>query len=124
MVSVLLRRQKGKGNLVMKTSRIVILSLAASFAFPQLAGAKLSMTPQGLGFLEGTLDYCSKVDPNSAADYKARAKAFVGDATQEELDKARSSSEYKDSYDSRTSELDKAPKNDTVKACKAFLEGK
>jgi hypothetical protein len=64
------------------------------------------------------------VDPDSATKYKERVKAFVGDATNEELEKARSASEYKDSYDSTTSELEKGPKDQTVKVCKAFLEGK
>jgi hypothetical protein len=108
----------------MKISRIMILCLVAGVAFPQMAGATLSLTPQSLGFIESTLDYCAKVDPDSAAKYKEREKAFVRDATQEELSKARSSSEYKDSYDSRTGELEKTPKDETVKACKAFLEGK
>ncbi len=108
----------------MNIYRILILSLAAAVAFPQMAGAKLSMTPQALGFVESTLDSCAKVDPDSAAKYKERGKAFVVDATKEELEKARSTSEYKDSYDSTTSEIEKAPKDETVKACKAFLEGK
>jgi hypothetical protein len=108
----------------MKINHIVILSLAVGFGFPQSAGAKLSMTPQALGFVEATLTYCGKVDPASAEKYKAREQAFIGDATPEELEKARSTGEYKDSYDSRTSDLEKAPKEQTVKACTAFLDGK
>ena len=108
----------------MKFYCMLILSLVAAVAFPQVAGAKLSMTPQALGIVEGTLDTCAKVDPDSAAKYKERGKAFVGDATKEELEKARSTSEYKDSYDSTTSEIEKAPKEETIKACKAFLDAK
>jgi hypothetical protein len=108
----------------MKIYRIMILSLVAAVAFPQMAGAKLSMPPEALGFVEGTLDFCAKVDPDSAAKYKERGKAFVSEATKEELEKARNMSEYKDSYASTTSELEKTPKDQTVKACKAFLEGK
>lgn len=109
---------------LMKSSRIMILCLAAGVAFPQMAGAKLSMTPQSLGFIESTLDFCAKVDPNSASKYKEREKAFVGDATKEELEKARNTSEYKDSYNSTTDDLSKTPKEQVVKACTAFLEGK
>jgi hypothetical protein len=108
----------------MKNFRILILSFVAIVTFSQRAGAKLSMPPQTLGFIEGTLDFCAKVDPNSADKYKAAGKAFVADATQEELDKARSSGEYKDSYDMTTGNLEKAPKEKAVKACTAFLEGK
>ncbi len=108
----------------MKIYRILILSLVAAVAFPQMAGANLTMTPQALGVVEGTLNTCAKVDPESAAKYKQRGEAFVADATKEELEKARSTSEYKDSYDSTTNELEKAPKDQTIKACKAFLEDK
>ena len=108
----------------MKIFRTLILSLIATVIFSQRAGAKLSMTPQGLGFIEGTLDYCAKVDPDSADKYKARAKAFAADATKEELDKARSSSEYKDSHDLTTSDLEKIPKEKTIKSCTDFLAGK
>src|SRR5467141_3719587 len=73
----------------MKIYSILILSLAVAVAFPQVAGAKLSMTPQALGFVEATLDSCVKVDPDSAAKYKEMGKAFVVDATKEELEKAR-----------------------------------
>jgi len=111
-------------ELFMKTFRNLILGLVAAMILPQIAGAKLSITPQSLGFIESTLDYCAKVDSESAAQYKERGKAFIGDATQEELDKARSTAEYKDSYSTTSSNLEKTKKSDAVKACKAFLEGK
>jgi hypothetical protein len=108
----------------MRIHRIVILSFVAAVALPQMAGAKLSMTPQALGFIEGRLDYCAKVDPKSADKYKQAEKAFAGDATKEELDKARSASEYKDAYDSSTKEFDDTPKDKVIKACTDFLAGK
>jgi hypothetical protein len=108
----------------MKISAVGILCLAASVLFPYVAGAKLSMTPQALGVIESKLDYCAQVDPDSAAKYKEREKAFVGDATKEELEKARDTSEYKQSYDSTTDDLNKTPKKEVVKACNDFLEGK
>jgi hypothetical protein len=108
----------------MKIGPIVILSFATSVAFPQMTGAKLSMTPQSLGFIESTLDYCAKADVKSAAKYKERGKTFVGAATKEELEKARGSSEYKESYASTTSDLDKVPKDKIVKSCTDFLAGK
>jgi hypothetical protein len=108
----------------MKIYRIVILSLAVGFVFPQFAGAKISITPQTLGFVEATLNFCGKVDPDSTAKYKEREKSFVGDATQAELVKARGTSEYTESYDSTSSNLEKTKKDEAVKACKAFLDGK
>jgi hypothetical protein len=108
----------------MKIQSIVIVSLAAALALPQIAGAKLTITPQALGFVESTLDYCAKVDSESASKYEENKKAFVADATEEEVDKARSSSEYLEAYDTNTTNLEKASKDDAVKACRPFLEGK
>jgi hypothetical protein len=108
----------------MKIQPIAILTLAATFALPQIAGANLTITPQALGFVESTLDYCAKVDSESASKYAERKKAFVADATKEELDKARSDSEYLEAYDTNTTNLEKAPKDQAVKSCKDFLEGK
>lgn len=108
----------------MKTSRILLLCLVAGIVFPQIASGKLSQSPQALGMIESTLDYCAKVDPDSAPKYKEREKSFVGDATKEELEKARSTNEYKDIYQSRTDELSKTPKDEVVKACTDFLKGK
>ena len=108
----------------MKIERIVVLGLAVAFAVPQMAQAKLPMTPQALGFLESTVDSCAKADPDSAEKYKERGKAFVSSATKEELEQARSSSDYKKSYDETTSDLSQLPKEKLAKQCADFLEGK
>jgi hypothetical protein len=108
----------------MKILRVAILGIAAVVVFPQLAGAKLSVPPQVLGLLEGRLDFCAKVDPDSAAKYMERKKEFAGDATKEELEKARSSSEYKEGYATSTTEIGKIPKDEAVKSCKDFLKSK
>jgi hypothetical protein len=108
----------------MKMHRSAILSFAVALAVPQLAGAKLTMTPEALGRIEGTLDFCAKADADNAAKYKEREKGLVADATKEELDKARSSGDYKESYDSISSKLEKVAKEQAVKACTDFLAGK
>jgi hypothetical protein len=108
----------------MRANRILPLGLLSALAIPLIAGANLSMTPQALGHVEGTLDFCAKVDPDSAAKYKEREKAFVADASKEELEKARSTGEYRESYDSISAQLDKAPKDQAVKGCRDFLAGK
>jgi hypothetical protein len=108
----------------MKLSFIVILSFAAAVAFPRLAGANLSVPPQALGYFESTLDYCAKVDPNSAAKYKEQGKSLVHEATQQELEKTRNSSEYKESYKSTTDQFSKTAKAKVVKECADFLRGR
>src|ERR1700747_414314 len=108
----------------MKIHRIVILSLTTAIAFPQLAGAKLSMPPEALGIVESTLDFCAKAVPDSAAKVnkaKEKGSALLGDATKEELDKVRSSGEYLDSYASTTESLNKIPNDEAVKTCTDFL---
>jgi hypothetical protein len=41
-----------------------------------------------------------------------------------EVAEARSAKEYKDAYKWMSTELEKAPKDQAVAACKAYLEGK
>ena len=111
----------------MKIHRIVVLSLTAALAFPQLAGAKLSMTPQALGIVEGILTFCTKAVPDSASKFnkaKEPGSGFLSDVTKEELEKVRSSGEYLDAYASTTESLNKLPKDESVKACTDFLSGK
>jgi hypothetical protein len=108
----------------MRLPVIAILSFAAVVGFPQLAGAKLTIPTPALGYIESTLDYCAKVDAGSAAKYKEREKALVAGATKEELEKARGTTEYKESFDSTTDHLSKTPTKEVAKSCAAFLEGK
>jgi hypothetical protein len=90
-------------------------------ALTPLAMAKLSMTPQSLGQVEGTLHFCSGVNPKADAKYKEFGKRLVADASAEELNKVRNSSEYKEAYDSITEQLGKASPKAAVEACTAFL---
>jgi hypothetical protein len=108
----------------MRFQPIIIIGMAATFVFPQVAGAELTMTPQALGFVESTMDFCAKVDPDSAVKYTEAKKRFFSGATKGELEKTRSASEYLETYDSNTNELDKTPKDQAVKSCRAFLDGK
>jgi hypothetical protein len=105
----------------MKVNRILTLGLLVAFAHPQKAGANLSMTPEVLGSFESAIDYCAKLDPKSAAKYKEWGTAYVGDATKEELQKARTSSEYKKAYDATTHDAEKTPKAKVLKACTDLL---
>jgi hypothetical protein len=103
----------------MKIRAMVCLS---ALAVAPLALAKLTITSQTLGQLEGTLKFCSDVNPKAEAKYKEFGKMLVKEATEEELKKARASGEYKESYDSITEQLGKAPKDKAVESCKAFLD--
>jgi hypothetical protein len=98
-----------------------ILCMGA-LAIAPLALAKISMTRQALGQVEATLKFCSGVNPKAEAKYKEWGKMLVKEATEEELKEARASSEYKESYDTITEQLGKAPKDKALEACTAFVE--
>lgn len=57
----------------MKIHRILCLSVV--IALPQLALAKLPPN-SALGQVEGTLDFCAEVDPQSTAKYEGTQKAL------------------------------------------------
>src|SRR5271169_2178552 len=102
----------------MKIRAVLCLS---ALAVAPLALAKLTMPPQTLGQIEGTLKFCTDANPKAEAKYKEFGKMLVKEATEEELKKARASSEYKEAYDSITEQLGKVPKDKAVESCTAFL---
>jgi len=101
-----------------------ILCLGAALVVPQLVLAKLPAPNDSFGKMEGILDFCAQADSQAASKYQERKKVLVGDATEKEVAEARQTQEYKDSYQGMTAELAKVPKEKTVKACAAYLEGK
>jgi hypothetical protein len=77
-----------------------------------------------LGQIEGTLDFCSQLNPKAAAKYKERGRALVGNTSEKDLAKARSFGEYRESYNWIDGELRKVSKDDAAKACTDFVEAK
>jgi len=102
----------------MKILRIVCLS--ALLALPNLALAKLP-PPSALGQVEGTLDFCAQVDPQSAAKYQEFKKALVQGEPEKDVAEARKSGEYKEAYDAIREALGKTPKDDAIKACTSLV---
>ena len=105
----------------MKLRAIFCTTVLTGLAVAPLAWAKLTIAPQALAHIESTLKFCSDVNPKAEAKYKEFGKMLVKEATEEELKKARASSEYKEAYDSITEQLGKVPKDKAVEACTAFL---
>lgn len=104
----------------MKIYRTVCLT--AALAISSLALAKMPYNNDAFGKLEGTLDFCAQTDAQSAPKYQKRKKALVRDASEQELAEARASREYRDAYDSTSSVLAKAPKENVVEVCTALLK--
>ena len=106
----------------MRINRILLICAAAMI--PQLVNAKLPLSNDAFGKVEGIVSYCGKIDTGSGAKYQERAKLLVKDVPEKELTEARKSAEYKESYDSISADLEKAPKENSVPSCRAYLEGK
>ncbi len=101
-----------------------ILFLFTTLLAPQFAADKLPMPNDAFGKMEGTLDFCTQADAQSAAKYHERKKAMVQGVPDQEVAEARSTTEYKDGYHWITAELGKVPKDQAVGACRNYLEGK
>jgi len=104
----------------MKIRRVLCLSFV--LVIPQMAFAKLPMPPESLAKIEGTLDFCSEVNPKGAPTYKELKKTLVADASEQELAGVRNSAEYKNAYQDITDQLAKVPQETAIKACKAYPE--
>jgi hypothetical protein len=98
---------------------IGILCLCVAIALPPLALAEFAINPNSFGNVQGTLDFCARVDSQSAPKYKERAKLMVRGASEKDLGEARNSDEYKDAYDwaaARGEESIAAPANTSPSA--------
>src|SRR4029077_2284540 len=100
-----------------------ILCLLAVIVLPQLSLAKLPPN-SALGQVEGTLDFCAQVDPQSVGKYEERKKLLVQGEPEKEVAEARKTTEYKEAYDAIGEALGKVPKDQAVKACTSILESK
>lgn len=99
-----------------------VLGLAAIVSIPQLVLAEPPVPPKALGSVEATIDFCSRVDSKSADKYKEWGKLLVRDMSEKGLAEVRGSSEYKETYDALSAELERLPKEKAVDACRASLK--
>ncbi len=101
-----------------------LLYLLATVLVAELALAKMPFTNEVFGKVEGTLDYCARIDSQSAAKYEKRKKDLVKDVPEDEVASARKTEDYKTGYEWISNELPKMSKEEIVGACAATLEGK
>src|SRR5271169_959671 len=100
-----------------------ILCLGAALVVPQLALAELPLPNDAFGKIEGTLDFCAQIDSGAAAKYQEQKQLLVRDVPEKEVAAARETTEYKEAYAWISDELGKLPKDKSVKACAAAVEG-
>jgi len=98
-----------------------MLGLAALLTIPAFTLGENSIPPAALGQVEATIGFCAKVDSGSAEQYKEWGKKIVAGMKEKELKAARESNDYKESYESITSQLDKIPADKIVQACHAAV---
>jgi hypothetical protein len=101
-----------------------LLALGAALALPLVAHGKLAIPSETLGKVEANLDVCSQADSKSAEKFQGAKKILTQGATEQEIDDARGSDEYKHAYSLARKELEKKPKAELAKTCAAALEGK
>jgi hypothetical protein len=106
----------------MKICRLGFMSAILMLA--PLGVAKLALPNALFGQIEGSLDFCSQADPNSAEKYQEKKKTLVEGASEQEVADARASKEYKDGYEQATGELSKKNKDEVVKSCSSALEAR
>ena len=98
------------------------LSLGAILLIPNLAGAELPMTNAAFGKVEGLIDFCAKTTPQNAEKFKEGRKQIAKGASENDVNEARKTPEYKEAYASMTGELAKVPKATAIEACSASME--
>jgi hypothetical protein len=72
-----------------------------------------------LAILDGTINFCSKVNPQSEAKYKDLAKLLTNNQNDEAVAQMRNSKEYKDSLDQISKKLGALSTKEALEACKA-----
>ena len=101
----------------MKIGHILLLCSAA--AMPQLASADQAVTnPGDLGEMHALLDFCTQIDPQSSASFRAEWQSIVGGQSRIEENSA-----YKQQYAALTSELANLPRNVTQAVCALTAAG-
>lgn len=97
------------------------LGLVAVLTFANHTLAAPAVPPKALGMVEAKLDFCSRVDSESADKYKEYGKTVVAGMSEKELKEARESSDYKAAYNALTGQLEKIPQEKAVASCRKDL---
>jgi hypothetical protein len=106
---------------MMKRELILSLGLVIGLSQFALADEPVSLSPQTLGTVEAILDRCAALDPKHAEQYHDQVRLVTQGANREAVEKAHSSDEYNQAYDSAADSLGKLPAADTRKTCTGSL---
>jgi len=104
----------------MKIHRILCLGLA--IALPQLTVAEIPFDIQTLAQIDGVIDYCSQLKPESADVYKQFGKLMEKSVPEKDLEAARNSKDYKEARKSVSEGISKVNKEEAAKSCSDFMK--
>jgi hypothetical protein len=111
-----------KKILFVASAFVILLLLVPGQTLAQKAPGKTAPAPlnaRALGRLEGVLNFCSKVNPESADKYGDMSKELTKGQTAEVVAEMRNTQEYKDSVDEMTKNLSALSNKEALATCKA-----
>jgi len=92
-------------------------ALCTACALAQIAGAESYPNPEFLAKIEATQSFCAQLNPKTAKTGAAFVAALTGQASVEELKKARESDEYRQAYDAVSADLASADPKLAAQTC-------
>jgi hypothetical protein len=111
--------------MVKKISRVS--GFGAFLIFSLLAPAQTGsghLDASALGALEGALNFCTKINPQSAAQYSEMDQILTNGQTDYQVAQMRKSWPYKETQKKVTKELETLPTNQALATCQADASGK
>ena len=104
----------------MKSRRTLAFCAAAALA-PLVLADEAALSPPALGMTEATLDFCARINPQSADQYWQHGKRLLQGVPEKTAAEIRKSEEYRQAYDSTAELIGKVSQQDAMQACAGSL---
>jgi hypothetical protein len=104
----------------MKIRNMLWLCAGGALAAPVLADEPMS--GHVLGMVQGTVDFCAKLNPAQAANYQEQSRRLLQGVPADELTRARSTEDYKIAYERTSTQFKSMPEERAAQSCKGVLE--
>lgn len=104
----------------MKSRRTLAFCVAAALA-PLVLADEAAPSPPALGMTEATLDFCARINPQSADQYWQHGKRLLQGVPEKTAAEIRKSEEYRQAYDSTAELIGKVSQQDAMQACAGSL---
>ena len=104
------------GFRLMKSPRTLALCAAAALA-PLALADEPALSAPALGITEATLDFCARINPQSADQYWQHGKRLVQGVPAKTAAEIRKSEQYRQAYDSTAEQIGNISRQDAMQAC-------